>query len=142
MTSILGNTTVKGATGVNLNQSANTVLMTLVAHKPLLLQRFGVIADASEGLLAAMRLKMRKTTIADGTVADLTGMGTLDPGGTKARGKGVYKDAEDYVRVDAGDKVTIAVDTSAGGTSTGDVFIEYIELPFSGSGIDAFSASA
>lgn len=142
MTSIYGHTRVEGDTNVNLNQSSNTTLLTVVAHKPMLLQRFGVIADASQGLLAAMRLKMRTTPIATGTTADITEMGTLNPGEAKDRGEGVYKDAEDTVRIDAGDSVEIAVDTSAGGTSTGDVFIEYVELPFAGTEIDAFSVSA
>lgn len=142
MTSILGHTTTEGATGVNLNQSENTVLLTVVARKPILLYRFGVIADAAEGLLDAMVLKMRKVDISDGSKSDLTGMGNLTPDGAKGRGVGVFKDAEDYVRIDAGDKVEIAIDTAAGGTSTGDVFAEYVELPFSGTEINHYEESA
>lgn len=135
-------TKVETATNQNLNQAENTVLLTYVASKPCIVQRFGVVANASEGLLAAMRLKMRLDPINGDAISDLSGMGTLNPGGAIAQGNGVYKNATDRVEVEAGDHITVAVDTAAGGTSTGDVFLEVEELPFAGSLIDNMSASA
>lgn len=137
-----GDTKVVTETNVNLNGSENTALLTYVASKPCKLHRFGVVADASEGLLSAMRLKMRKIPITTGTAEDIDGAGVLDPDGAKDRGKGVYKDAEERVVIDAGDSVTIAIDTAAGGTSTGNVFLEIEELPFAGEEIDDWSESA
>lgn len=137
-----GDTKVVTATAQNLNQAANTVLLTYVASKPCKLHRIGVVGDAAAGLLAAMRLKTRLVPVATGTAADISGAGVLNPGEAKARGLGVYKDAEERVVVDAGDTITVAVDTSAGGTSTGNVFLEIEELPFAGEPIDDWSESA
>lgn len=128
----LGVTKVVSATGANLNGAANTALLTYVASKPCRIQRFGVVANSANGLLAAMRLKMRKVPIKTGTAADLDGAGVLDPDGAKDRGVLVYKNAEESVFIDAGDHVTVAVHTTAGGTSTGDVWLEVVELPFAG----------
>lgn len=138
----LGDTKVVTATAQNLNQAANTVLLTYVASKPCRLHRFGVVGDAAEGLLAAMRLKMRLVPIDTGVAEDLAAAGTLNPGEAKARGLGVYKDAEDNEVIDAGDTITVAIDTAAGGTSTGNVFLEIVELPFAGTEIDDWSKSA
>ena len=135
-------TNVVTAANANLNQAENTVLLTYVASKPILLHRFGVVANAAQGLLAAMRLKMRIVPVATGTAADITEAGVLNPGGAVARGLGVYKDVEDRVLINAGDTVTVAVSTDAGGTSTGNVFLEFRELPFSGEAIEALSPSA
>ena len=138
----LGDTKVVTATNQDLNGSANAALLTYVASKPCRLHRFGVVADADEGLLAAMRLKMRLTPVATGTAADIDEAGVLNPGGAVARGLGVYKDAEESKVIDAGDTITVAIDTAAGGTSTGNVFLEIVELPFAGTEIDAMSKSA
>lgn len=138
----LGDTKVVTARAQNLNQAANTVLLTYTASKPCRLHRFGVVGDAAEGLLAAMRLKMRLTPIDTGVAADLTAAGVLNPGGAKARGLGVYKDAEDNEVINAGDTITVAIDTPAGGISTGNVSLEIVELPFAGTEIADWSQSA
>ena len=117
------------AAAANLNQAQNTVLLTFKAVRPVRLHRFGVVADAAAGLLAPMDLKLRKTPVATGTAADIDG--AVLNGAVKARGFGLVKtltSREEIVL--AGDTVTIAVETAAGGTSTGDVFLEYEPLPF------------
>lgn len=129
------------AAAANLNQAANTVLLTFIAMKPVMLQRHGVIADAAAGLLAPSELKLRLTPVATGVAADIAGS-QLDTDVARARGVGVYKDLSSEVRVDAGDTVTIAVAVDAGGVSTGHVSLEYWELPFAGDEIDAWVQAA
>ncbi len=131
------------ATAVNFNQAQNTVLLTYVASKPIMIQRFAAVGNASQGLLAAMDLKLRLTPVTSGTAADL-GTDVLI-GAVKARGLGIYKDISgpaNGLRVDAGDTVTITVETIAGATSTGDVSLQFWELPFAGVEIADWSESA
>jgi len=135
-------TKVAGALNQNLNSAQNTALLTFVAHKPIVLHRFGVMANAAAGILSPMRLKLRLTPVATGTAADISGVGNLNPGAARARGVGVYKTVGDDVTVQAGDTITLCVETAAGGTSTGDVWLEYAELPFSGTPIAPYVASA
>ena len=130
------------ALAVNFNQAANTVLLTFVASKPIMIQRFAAIGDAAAGLLAAMVLKLRIIPIATGAVADL-GTERLN-GVVRARGLGIYKDLSTPPGgrvINAGDTVVIAVSTIAGAVSTGDVSLEYWELPFAGTENDAFIES-
>ena len=133
---------VVNALNVNLNQAANVILLTFVASKPIQIQRFAVVGNAAAGLLAAMRLKLRITPVTSGTPADL---GTdILVGAVKARGLGIFKDISatpNGLRVDAGDTVTVAVSVDAGATSTGDVSLEYWELPFAGTEISDWSES-
>lgn len=129
------------AANANLNQAENTVLLTFIAIRPVNLIRFGANANSANGILAATRLKLRETPLSTGTAADISGS-TLNPGALIARGNGVYKDLESRVEIDAGDTVTIAVSTDAGGASTADVWLEYQEEPFAGSRIDNMSESA
>ncbi len=119
---------VVGAQGVNLNQAANTVLLTFTAKKTAILRRYGVIADAAAGLLAPMDLKLRTVPIATGTAADIANT-TLN-GVARARGLGIVKTLSERVVVTEGDDVTIAIAVAAGGVSTGDVWLEYAEEPF------------
>lgn len=119
---------VLGAVGADLNQAANTVLYTFTANKPVVLRRFGVIADAAEGLLAASVLKLRLVPQATGVAADITGA-VLNSVVT-ARGNGIIKTLATRIAIDAGDEVTIAVSTDAGAASTADVWLEYAEEPF------------
>lgn len=130
------------ATAQNLNGAANTALLTYVASKPIELRRFSVMADSANGLLAPMRLKLRHIPASTGTPADIAEAGILDPGGALGQGQGVHKPVEDRIRIPAGDTVTVAVSTAAGGTSTGNVALEFMELPFSGELVDAFTESA
>ena len=130
------------ALAANLNQAANTILLTFVASKPIMIQRFAVISDAAAGLFAAMQLKLRLTPIATGVAADL-GTDVLI-GAVKARGLGIYKDVTgpaNGLRVNAGDTVTIAVAVISGAAGTGDVSLEYWELPFAGDEIVSWSKS-
>ena len=121
-------TFVAGAQAVNLNQAQNTVLFTFNANKTVIIHRYGVIADAAAGLLAPMDLKLRSIPIATGTAADLAN--TQLNGAAKARGLGIVKTMTERHVVTEGDAVVIAVETAAGGVSTGDVWIEYSEEPF------------
>ena len=123
------------AVAANLNQAANTALLTFTVTKPVEIRRFGVVADSANGLLAASVLKMRKLPAATGTAADVTGA-VLTTGAVVARGFGIYRTLATRVTGVPGDKFTVAVSTDAGGASTGEVFIEYEELPFAGSPID------
>lgn len=129
----LGVTKVVTAEDVELNGSENTALLTYVASKPVKLQRFGVVSTVAAGLLAPTRLKMRKIPVTTGTAEDIAGAGVLNPGGAQDRGVLVYKDAEGSVFIDAGDSITIAVDTAAGAANEGRVWLEVVEYPFSGS---------
>jgi len=117
------------AAAANLNSAQNTALLTFKALRPVRLHRFGVVADAAAGLLAAMDLKLRKTPVATGTAADIAG--AVLNGQVKARGLGLVKTlASRETVILAGDTVTLTVETAAGATSTGDVFLEYEPLPF------------
>lgn len=124
---------VVNAAGVDLNQAQNVVLLTFVASKPIQLHRHSVIADAAAGLLAPTQLKLRVVPIATGVAADIADT-VLTPG-VQARGVGVYRTIgapEAQPRIQAGDTVTIAVETDAGGASTADVALEFWELPANG----------
>ena len=122
-------TLVESAAARNLNGSANTVLKTLRVMQPMRIHRFGVVADAAAGLKAAMKLKLRRIPVETGTAADITG--AVLNGAAKARGFGIVKTLDTRETVlDIGDEIVIAIDTAAGATSTGDVFIEYEPLPF------------
>ena len=117
------------AAAANLNQAQNTVLLTYKAMRPVRLHRFGVVADAAAGLLAPMDLKLRLTPVATGTAADITG--AVLNGAVVARGSGLVKTLATREEIlNIGDTVTVAVETAAGGTSTGDVFLEVEPLPF------------
>lgn len=117
------------AAAADLNAAQNVVLLTLRAMRPIRIHRFGVVADAAAGLLAAGDYKLRIIPVATGTAADIAG--TVITGAAKARGFGLVKTLDTRV-VNAlpGDEIVVAMETDAGGTSTGDVFIEYEPLPF------------
>lgn len=133
-------TQVDFSAAANLNQAENTVLHTLRVMRPMRIHRFGVVADAAEGLLAASVLKLRKIPVGTGTAADITG--AVLNSAVKTRGNGICKTLgtreDDF---DIGDEVVIAVSTSAGAASTGDVFIEYEPLPFQVTQLDNMAES-
>jgi len=117
------------AAAANLNQAQNTVLLTLDLLRPARIHRFGVVADSANGLLAAGDLKLRKTPVLTGTIADIAG--AVLNGQVKTRGLGLVKTLTTReVFALAGDKVTLTVEVDAGGASTGHVFIEYEPQPF------------
>lgn len=126
---MIGETKVEYAANANLNQAQNTALLTYIAMKPCVIQRFGVMANSANGLLAANELKVRVAPAVTGTAAD-SAVGTLDVAANRTRGVIVYKDAEARVEVAAGDTITVCSEVAAGGTSTGDVFLEIQELSF------------
>lgn len=129
-------TIVDGTAAANLNQAQNTVLHTYRVLKPVRIHRFGVVADAAAGLLAPMDLKLRHIPGTTGTAADITG--AVLNGAVKARGYGLVKTLETRVGADyePGDEIVIAVETAAGGTSTGDVWLELEPLPFQVESLD------
>lgn len=131
----LGVTKIETVRGANLNQAADTVLLTYAANKPCRIQRYGAIGDSSNGIPSATRLKLRERNMSDGSVSDLSDVGTLNPGAALSQGQMVYKDAENRVYVDAGDEIILAIHTDAGGVSTANVWLEVEELPFVGSRI-------
>lgn len=123
LTSVMANVTT------DFNQAQNTVLQTFLATKAFTVRRYGCVAGAAQGLLAAMRLKLRKTPVLTGTAADVTG--TILVGAVKARGFGIVKtlgrDAAAVVFL-PGDTLTVCVEVAAGGASTGGVWVEVVPL--------------
>jgi len=130
------------ANNLNLNQGSNTVLATFFFPRKCTILRYGVVAEAAEGLLSPCILNMA-TVIAGGATATEVSNSNLVVGSARARGVPVYKDLASRVEVAAGQLVQIRADTAAGGTSTGRVWIEYVPEAFNGSNIPtAFVASA
>lgn len=126
------------ANAANLNQAANTVLLTFTAAAPAVITGFGAVADSANGLLAAGILKLREVPQATGTAADITGE-TLTFAAVAARGFGYFKRASTRIEVEAGDEITLAVSTDSGAASTADVWIEYEDQSFVGSLIDNYT---
>lgn len=136
----LGVTETYQALSQNLNQAEDTALLTVYAVKPFVIQRYSVMADASEGLLAANELRLRKTT-RGGTTADITGT-DLDVAENRARGVIVYKDMTSRITIEAGETLIVASKVAAGATSTGDIGLEVVPLPFSGGNIPSDAVAA
>lgn len=111
----------------DLNGAPNAVLHTYVFAKPGIVRRFGVVADGAPGLLAPMRLKLRRSPAATGTAADIPG--TQLGGPARARGFGYVKTLGNREEFKPGDVVTVCIDVAAGGTSTGRVWVEIEPLP-------------
>lgn len=135
----LGVTKVITAASANIN-SAAAVLLTYYCSKPCVIQRFGAVGDTAAGIPAATRLKVRRTPITTGAAADLPAAGVLNPGGLLARGVLVTKTPTGTtagVPISAGDILTVVVDTVAGAAATANVWLEIVELPFSGSNVPA-----
>jgi len=128
------------ATGanVNLNQAQNTALVTFIAPSPVVITGFGAIADSANGLLAASVLKLRQAPAETGTAADISDE-TLTFGAAAGRGEGYFKRASARIEVEAGDSIILASETAAGGTSTGNLWIEYEPQSFVGSLIDNYT---
>ncbi len=126
------------ALAADLNQAANTVLLTKVFEAPAVITGFGAIADSANGLLAAGVLKLRQVPQETGTAADISGE-TLTFGAAVARGLGYFKRASSRIEVEAGDEVTIAVSVDSGAASTADLWLEYEVQPFVGDLIDNYT---
>lgn len=143
MTAYVETITSTATAAANFNQAQNTVLHTFIATKPMTIRRYGAVAVAAEGLLAAMQLKLRKVPINTGTAADVAG--SVLKGAVKARGLGICKTlsaAGQQTVFLPGDSVTIAVEVSAGATSTGTVWIEAVPLTWQTAEIDNMVESA
>lgn len=136
----LGVSTSYQARAANLNQAEDTVLLEVYAVKPFTVVRYSVMADSANGLLAANELRLRKTTAA-GVTADIDDT-DLDVASNRAQGVIVYKTLDARVDVAAGETLIVASKVAAGGTSTGDIGLEVIEYPFSGSNIPSTAVAA
>lgn len=123
------------ANNLNLNQGSDTVLATFFIPRKARIRRYGVISEASQGLLAAMRLNLATVTPGGATATAVGAGSVLNPGGARARGVAVYKDIDERVEVDSGGLVQVRAGTAAGDTSTGRVWIEYEEDPYNGTSI-------
>ncbi len=121
------------ANSLNLNQGANTVLTTFFFPRKVLLIRYGIVSEASEGLLSAGVLNLATVIAGGATATEVTG--NLLAHGVRVRGVPVYKDLTTRQALAAGTLLQIRVDVDAGGTSTGRVWIEYEEETFSGANI-------
>ena len=121
------------ANTLNFNQAANTVLATFFFPRRVTLIRYGIISEASEGLLTAGVLNLAIVNQGGATPVEITG--NLLAHGVRARGIGVYKDLTTRQTLEAGELLQIRVDVDAAGTSTGRVWVEYEQDVFNGESI-------
>jgi hypothetical protein len=119
---------------VNLNQAEDTVLLERYFPSGGFVRRYGVVGDASEGLLAANELRLRVApatapqTPADVATDDGDNIVSLDVASARAAGVMVYVDLG--LTILPGETVIVASKVAAGATSTGNVFLEFQEEPF------------
>lgn len=108
----------------NFNQAANTVLLSFYLPTGGAVRRYGVVAEAAQGLLAASVLKMSYSTDGGATYTDLT-TSTLTPG-TRARGVPVQRSLNSGTAqsIPANALVAVRVSTDAGAASTGRIWVE------------------
>lgn len=116
------------ANNLNLNQGSDTVLASFFMPRKARIRRYGVIAEAAEGLLAPGVLNLA-IAVAGGASATEVASSNLAHG-ARARGVAVYKDLTSRVEAEAGQIVQVRADTAAGGTSTGRVWVEYEPQPY------------
>ncbi len=119
---------------VDFNQSANTVLATFFMPRKGRIRRYGVVAEASQGLLAAFEMNLNILVQGGASGTEVTGS-ILDVAANRARGIAVVKTLTTRIDFNAGELVEVRVDVDAGGTSTGRVWIEVEDEPHSGSNI-------
>jgi hypothetical protein len=123
----------------NLNQAEDTVFIERYFPSGGFVRRYGVVGDASEGLLAANELRLRVApatapqTPADVATDDGDNIVSLDVASNRVAGVIVYVDLG--LTVLPGETVIVASKVAAGGTSTGNVFLEFAEEPFNGAAI-------
>ena len=124
---------------VNLNQAEDTVLLERYFPAGGFIRRYGVVGDASEGLLAVNELRLRVApatapqTPVDVATDDAGNICSLDVASARSAGVIVYVDLG--LTVQPGETVIVASKVAAGGTSTGNVFLEFAEQPFNGTAI-------
>lgn len=124
---------------VDLNQVEDTVFLERYFPSGGFVRRYGVVGDASQGLLAANELRLRVApatapqTPVDVETDDGGNICSLDVAVNRAAGVIVYVDLG--LTVAPGETIFVASKVAAGGTSTGNVFLEFTEEPFNGSAI-------
>lgn len=124
---------------VNLNQAEDTVLLERYFPSGGIVRRYGVVGDSANGLLAANELRLRVApatapqTPADVDEDDGGNICSLDVASNRSAGVIVYVDTR--ITVAPGETVIVASKVAAGGTSTGNVFLEFSEEPFAGTSI-------
>jgi hypothetical protein len=127
------------ANSQNLDQAEDTVLLERYFPSGGFVRRFGVVGDASEGLLAANELRLRVApatapqTPVDVATDDGGNICSLDVASARAAGVAVYVDLG--LTIAPGETVIVASKVAAGATSTGNVFLEFAEEPFNGSSV-------
>lgn len=136
----MGVTRVVESTNTALDSAAD--LLTVPFIKPGTVQRIGLVQDGGTDPGTDLVLAVDKRPTA-GTDSDVNSRGareelfTLSPTATIGQGNGVYKDADDRYDIQAGEELVLEVPSGSTGAagSTAHVFVEYVELPFSGSKI-------
>lgn len=127
------------ANSVNLNQAEDTILLKRYFPSGGVVRRYGVVADSANGLLAVNELRLRiapataPQTPADVATDDGGNICSLDVASARSAGVPIYVNTQ--VTVDPGETVIIASKVAAGGTSTGNVWLDFEEEPFNGSAI-------
>lgn len=133
---IAGNYQRVVALSQNLNQAEDTIFIERYFPSGGLIRRYGVVGDASEGLLAVNELRLRVApatapqTPADVATDDGGNICSLDVASARSAGVMVYVDTQ--LTVSPGETVIVASKVAAGATSTGNVFLEFLEEPFNG----------
>lgn len=111
------------AGAVNLNQAANTLLVSFYLLAGGYIRRLIVVAEAAAGLLAPGVLKLSYSLDGGATFVDVTGA-TLTHG-ARARGIPVYRNFDlALARIPAGALVAVRVSTDSGGASTARLIVE------------------
>lgn len=124
---------------VDLNVAEDTVLLERYFPSGGVVRRYGVVADSANGLLAANELRLRiapataPQTPVDVATDDGGNICSLDVASARVAGVPVYVDLK--LTVAPGETVIVASKVAAGGTSTGNVFLEFAEEPFAGAAI-------
>ncbi|MGW8369298.1 MAG: hypothetical protein ACWGPN_11550 [Gammaproteobacteria bacterium] len=121
------------ANTLNLNQAANTVLATFFFPRKARVRRYGVISEAAAGLLAPGALNLATSAAGGASFTEVSS--SILTHGARARGIGVTKTLGSRLELEAGSLLQVRVDVDAGGASTGRVWIEVEDEPFSGTAI-------
>lgn len=123
------------ANNLNLNQGSDTVLATFFVARKAVVRRYGVVSEASQGLLAPSVLNLSYSSDGGANQTAYGSGSTLAVGSARSRGVPVYRNVTTRIEVPAGSTISVRAGTAAGGTSTGRVWIEYDEEPFNGAAI-------
>lgn len=102
--------------------------LTVEAVKPFVIQRAGVIQDGGTDPGTSFVAAVDKNVLG----GSRTELYTMSPDAAIGQGKGVYRDAADRNEIIPGEEAVVEVTTGGAAGSTGHVFLEVIEYPFSG----------